>query len=161
MFKRYLYAQDIIDELLSYDSQLKLAYEAVQLLHYYRKKKDIDGFFSTIQTLDKALPKWFRKKYKQGIQNAFELRYSNGVTEGLNNKIKLIKRVSYGYRNFYHLRDRIYIIQGLIFAPRWSLICIINKSFEDRTSDSKKNTLCPLRQKTKCELLWFSALALN
>lgn len=123
MFKRYLYLQDIIDELLSYDSQLKLAYEAVQLLHYYRKKKDIDGFLSTIQTLDKALPKWFRKKlyflkkYKQGLQNAFDLRYSNGVTEGLNNKIKLIKRVSYGYRNFYHLRDRIYIIQGLIFAP--------------------------------------------
>ncbi len=123
MFKRYLYTQDIIDELLSYDAQLKLAYEAVQLLHYYRKKKDTDGFFSTIQMLDKALPQWFRKKlcflkkYKQGIQNAFELCYSNGVTEGLNNKIKLIKRVSYGYRNFYHLRDRIYIIQGFIFAP--------------------------------------------
>ena len=86
------------------------------MLHYYRNKKDTDGFFSTIQTLNKALPQWFRKKYKQGIQNAFELRYSNGVTEGLNNKIKLIKRVSYGYRNFYHLRDRIYIIQGLILA---------------------------------------------
>ena len=27
-----------------------------------------------------------------------------GVTEGLNNKIKLLNRVSYGYRNFYHLR---------------------------------------------------------
>ena len=35
----------------------------------------------------------------------------------MNNKIKLIKRVSYGYRNFYHLRDRICIIHGLIFAP--------------------------------------------
>ena len=122
LFKRHLYAQDIIDELLGYDEQLKLAYEAVQLLHYYRKKKDSDGFFSVIQTLDKHLPKWFRKKlcflnkHKQGIQNAFALSYSNGVTEGLNNKIKLIKRVSYGYRNFYHLRDRIYIIQGLIFS---------------------------------------------
>ena len=40
-----------------------------------------------------------------------------GVTKGLNNKIKLIKRISYGYRNFYHLRDRIYIIQDLIFSP--------------------------------------------
>ena len=93
-----------------------------QLLHYYRKKKDSDGFFSVIQKLDNHLPKWFRKKlyflnkHKQGIQNAFALSYSNGVTEGLNNKIKLIKRVSYGYRNFYHLRDRIYIIQGLIFS---------------------------------------------
>lgn len=25
---------------------------------------------------------------KKGIQNTFELHYSNGVTEGLNNKIK-------------------------------------------------------------------------
>ncbi|MGX6962768.1 transposase, partial [Vagococcus xieshaowenii] len=39
----------------------------------------------------------------------------NGITEGINNKIKLIKRVSYGYRNFRNLRDRIYISQGLIF----------------------------------------------
>ncbi|GGI66829.1 transposase [Enterococcus alcedinis] len=74
-----------------------------------------------IQTFDSRLPQWFKKKlrflnkYKQGIKNAFDLDYSNGVTEGLNNKIKLIKRVSYGYRNFYHLRDRIYIIQGFIY----------------------------------------------
>ena len=40
-----------------------------------------------------------------------------GVTEDLNNKIKLIKHISYDYRNFYHLRDRIYIIQGFIFGP--------------------------------------------
>ena len=40
-----------------------------------------------------------------------------GVNKGLNNKIKLIKRISYGYSNFYHLRDRIYIVQGLIFSP--------------------------------------------
>ncbi|MFC4709145.1 transposase [Enterococcus eurekensis] len=28
-----------------------------------------------------------------------------GVNEHLNNKIKLIRRVSYGFRNFYHLRN--------------------------------------------------------
>lgn len=122
LFKRHLFAQDIIDELLGYDKQLKIAYDTVQLLHYYRKKNDTDGFFKTITLLDKQLPQWFKKKlrflnnYKQGIQNAFALAYSNGVTEGLNNKIKLIKRVSYGYRNFNHLRDRIYIIQGLLFT---------------------------------------------
>ena len=32
---------------------------------------------------------------------------SNGCVEGTNNKIKVIKRISYGYRNFYHLRSRI------------------------------------------------------
>ncbi|MHC5269740.1 ISL3 family transposase [Enterococcus sp. LJL98] len=121
LFKRHLYPQDIIDELLNYDITLRLAYESVQLLHYHRKEKDSVSFFNVIQTLDSRLPQWFKKKlrflkkYKQGIKNAFDLDYSNGVTEGLNNKIKVIKRVSYGYRNFYHLRDRIYIIQGLIY----------------------------------------------
>ncbi|WP_161843045.1 transposase, partial [Candidatus Enterococcus huntleyi] len=41
--------------------------------------------------------------------------YSNGPLEGTNNKIKVIKRVAYGYRNFANLRDRIYLVQGLIF----------------------------------------------
>ncbi|MDT2564539.1 transposase, partial [Enterococcus avium] len=41
--------------------------------------------------------------------------HSNGVTEGLNNKIKLIKRIAFGYRNFYNFRARIYLQQGLIF----------------------------------------------
>lgn len=47
--------------------------------------------------------------------DTFALRYSNGGTEGLNNKIKLIKRVSFVYRSFYPLHNRIYIIQELIF----------------------------------------------
>ena len=35
---------------------------------------------------------------------------SNGKIEGSNNKIKVIKRVSYGYSDFYHLRNRIMYI---------------------------------------------------
>ncbi|WEG73032.1 transposase [Vagococcus intermedius] len=45
----------------------------------------------------------------------FASRILNGVTKGLNNKIKVIKRVAYGYRNFYHFHSRIYIIQVLLF----------------------------------------------
>ncbi|PZL75742.1 ISL3 family transposase, partial [Enterococcus plantarum] len=48
----------------------------------------------------------------------FRFPYSNGITEGLNNKLKVIKRVAYGYRNFYHFRSRIYIIQGLTFSQQ-------------------------------------------
>ncbi|MGC6769726.1 transposase [Enterococcus sp. LJL51] len=55
------------------------------------------------------------KNQGQIITNAFRYFFSNGVTEGLNNKMKVIKRVAYGYRNFYHFRSRIYSIQGLIF----------------------------------------------
>ena len=35
---------------------------------------------------------------------------SNGKIEGSNNKIKVIKRVSYGYSDLYHLRNRIMYI---------------------------------------------------
>ena len=33
--------------------------------------------------------------------------YSNGFTEGCNNKTKVLKRVCFGLRNFEHLRNRI------------------------------------------------------
>ncbi|MHC5217381.1 transposase [Enterococcus sp. LJL128] len=36
---------------------------------------------------------------------------------GETNKIKVSKRVAYGYRNFYRFRSRIYSIPGLIFSP--------------------------------------------
>ncbi|MGI6053629.1 MAG: transposase [Clostridium sp.] len=34
------------------------------------------------------------------ILNAFDCPYTNGFTEGTNNAIKVIKRNSFGYRNF-------------------------------------------------------------
>ena len=41
------------------------------------------------------------------IVNAFTLPYSNGFTEGCNNKIKVLKRNAFGYRNFNRFRNRI------------------------------------------------------
>ena len=40
--------------------------------------------------------------------------YTNGVIEGINNKIKVIKRIAFGYRSFYHFRNRILIMYNLI-----------------------------------------------
>ena len=52
------------------------------------------------------------------IVNSFiDERYSNGFTEGLNNKIKVIKRVGFGYKNFEFFRLRIlYILNGKILG---------------------------------------------
>ncbi|SHH69204.1 Transposase, partial [Anaerosphaera aminiphila DSM 21120] len=50
----------------------------------------------------KALENW-----KEEILHYFESRFTNGRTEGFNNKIKVIKRVSYGYRNFETFKKRI------------------------------------------------------
>ena len=44
-------------------------------------------------------------------------RFSNGFTEGLNNKIKVVKRVGYGYKDFYFFRVRLlYILNGKILG---------------------------------------------
>ena len=63
--------------------------------------------------MDSALPQSFKKKftifhrYHFNFANAFKL--SNEGTEGINNKIKLIKRIVFGHRNIYNFRARIYL----------------------------------------------------
>lgn len=42
-----------------------------------------------------------------GILNSFSSTVTNGFTEGCNNKIKVLKRNAYGYRNFNRFRNRI------------------------------------------------------
>jgi transposase len=45
--------------------------------------------------------------WSKGILNSFDCPYTNGFTEGVNNKIKVLKRNAYGYRNFHRFRNRI------------------------------------------------------
>lgn len=45
--------------------------------------------------------------WQNGILNSFSVPYTNGFTEGCNNKIKVLKRNAYGYRNFKRFRNRI------------------------------------------------------
>lgn len=54
------------------------------------------------------------RKFKEYIKNALENPYSNGCMEGNNNKIKVIKRVSYGYKRFDNFKKRILICDGVL-----------------------------------------------
>lgn len=45
--------------------------------------------------------------WSTGILNSFDTKYTNGYIEGCNNKIKVLKRNAYGYRNFKRFRNRI------------------------------------------------------
>ena len=47
------------------------------------------------------------KNWEPYILNAFDCPYSNGFTEGVNNKIKVLKRIAFGYRTFRNFRIRI------------------------------------------------------
>ena len=64
--------------------------------------------FTAIKTL---------KKYKRQIKNTIYYNgLSNGPLEGINNKIKVIKRISYGYRPFSNFKAKILLIFNL-FTP--------------------------------------------
>ena len=64
---------------------------------------DIDSFVKCALTYRH----WFAP-----IVQSFRHKYSNGFTEGCNNKIKVLKRTSYGLQNFRRFRSRIlYIFQ--------------------------------------------------
>jgi transposase len=43
------------------------------------------------------------QKHLSDICNYFKNQTTNGLIEGMNTKIKLIKRISYGFTNFEHL----------------------------------------------------------
>jgi transposase len=55
-----------------------------------------------LQRVAGMLTRWF-----EPIVRSIRHRYSNGMTEGFNNKIKLIQRMAYGLRNEHHRRKRI------------------------------------------------------
>jgi transposase len=46
------------------------------------------------------------KNWRNEILNYFDHRVTNGFVEGMNNRIKVIKRMAYGYRNVDNLRRR-------------------------------------------------------
>jgi transposase len=50
------------------------------------------------------------QNWEEEILNYFTWRYTNGFTEGKNNKIKVLKRQAYGYRTFENFRLRILTI---------------------------------------------------
>ncbi|NMA89769.1 MAG: transposase [Amphibacillus sp.] len=52
--------------------------------------------------------------YSEAIQNSCHYTLSNGYLEGINNKIKTMKRTGFGYRYFDHLRARAMISLKLI-----------------------------------------------
>ncbi len=62
------------------------------------KQLGCDRLTSFIKTL---------KRWWNPILNYFNQRITNGAVEGINNRVKLIKRRAYGYRNVTNFRNRI------------------------------------------------------
>jgi transposase len=115
--------------LFAYSPKLKLAYtlreeltaifelhlsreEAIERIQKWKAKVQRSGL-KCFNSFLKTLTNWLEK-----IANYFVDRLSSGFVEGLNNKIKTLKRRCYGIRNVTHLFQRIYLdLEGYrIFA---------------------------------------------
>lgn len=76
---------------------------AIKRIRQWKKrmeKSDLTCFDDFLHTLDKHMPE---------IINYFDGRFNSGFVEGLNNKIKVIKRRCYGILNVDHLFQRIHL----------------------------------------------------
>ena len=67
-----------------------------------------------IQRLGKTIRKWFEK-----LCNYHLAKVSNGPTEALNNLVKRIKRIGFGFRNFENYRIRALLYAG---RPNWRVL---------------------------------------
>ncbi len=106
------------DLMLQYNDDLRLAhylkewfYQICQNPKYSEQRR---AFFEWISTAEQSQIPEFEKcadtyrHWSKEILNAFKYSHiTNGPTEGFNNKIKVLKRTSYGIRNFDHFRTRI------------------------------------------------------
>ena len=114
---------DLREELLSINEELKQAYilkelffDTVRHIEYLEIEEELKEWISIckesmeeFKEAAKTIENWLPY-----IVNSFiDERFLNGFTEGLNNKIKVIKRIGFGYRNFDFFRLRImYILNG-------------------------------------------------
>lgn len=116
----YLTDQEVIDRLLALSPELRSAYNIYQDVLYAVRHQDYNQLQSIVTTSNQdprfpQLPKTMKKarrtlkKHLSEIQNSFIYTFSNGPVEGANNKIKVIKRTAYGFRNFELFRLRILI----------------------------------------------------
>ncbi len=124
LYKQWKTQKGVVEHLLSFDEKLLNTYTLVNTLRYALKENDKTAFETAIknvktnrispqlQTVIKTL-----RKHNRMISNTMEYHnLTNGPLEGINTKIKLIQRISFGYRNFNHLRSRIILCTNLFAA---------------------------------------------
>ena len=106
--------------LINYSEELRIVYnekeELLNIVHSKEKhqvierlnnwiKYNLDSNHEVLQECAKTYSNWI-----QEIRNSLLVPYSNGVMEGYNNKIKVLKRVAFGFRNFQNFKARILLM---------------------------------------------------
>ena len=118
-FKNLMTEIDVVDYMLNKNEILSNTYDVYQDLLYYLQKRDYDSFNKILEEQNDNISKQMKtsinslKYFSEHIKNTLDYEYNNGVMERNNNTCKLIKRISYGFRNFKNMKARILIIFGV------------------------------------------------
>lgn len=114
--------EDLNYILINYSEDLRIAYrEKEEMLEIIRMedknkaieklnnwvKRNLESHIIALKNCAKTYFNWIRE-----IRNAIKVKYSNGPMEGYNNKIKTLKRVAFGFRNFTHFKARILLMSN-------------------------------------------------
>ena len=107
--------------LINYSENLRIAYrekeELLDIIHSTEDsvikikkfsdwvKRNLESDIPQLKECAKTYQNWYIE-----IKNSLEVPYSNGPTEGFNNKIKVLKRISFGIKNFTNFKARIMLL---------------------------------------------------
>ena len=113
--------------------EVKTAWHAKEVVRqiYHIGDPDLAGAFVTqlgadlqddscppeVHSLGRTLVRW-----RDQVVAWHRARVSNGPTEAINNLIKRIKRIGFGFRNFAHYRIRVLLYAG---KPNWDLLATV------------------------------------
>lgn len=111
----YMTQQNLIDLGLSTNSKLKYTYETAHQIQEAIKKQDskklrqvLTNYQKQQSPMDTSITTL--KKNLKYVSNSCESPLSNGPIEGINRKIKALKRICYGFKNMDHFYARILLI---------------------------------------------------
>ena len=122
-FKRKLSSKDKVDYLLEKIPELEINFniyqdiiQAIKHNNFKRFEEIVKKYLASKEKISKKMITALKtlKKYMKYIENMFESNITNGLIEGLNNKIKSIKRTAFGYSNFSNFKKRVLIQEGII-----------------------------------------------
>ena len=109
------------------NNRLYRAYRMKEMLRLLLKIKDVDEAEATLKrwlwwASHSRIPAFKElyekiKRHKQHILNAIRLGMSNARIEATNNKIKLIIRKAYGFRNIQNMLDMVYLVCSDLRVP--------------------------------------------
>ena len=111
----YMTQQNLIDLGLNESSTLKKVYETAHAIQQAIHNRDGESLTSILKNyipmgnaMDTAISTL--KKNRSSVVASCSSAFSNGAIEGINRKIKTLKRACYGFTNMSHFRTRILLI---------------------------------------------------